>query len=371
MSRFRAGQKVEAELVPEPHNPWDARAVALDVEGQRAAYLPATSAKMWHDVVRAWNSAGFAVYIGAEINRWDGYDEGGRFGLTVPKWDWETLLDLAEAAELRVAWEAAMADLTEEQRLLLRKDGGYSPDESVLKAMWQRRPKHPMFRWGAKSDGDLTDRMPFWCGYFVREQMREERERVRFARSVKSALLREFKGEIKRRREREREQSRLLCQEQDERVLRLQREGLRVSDIAAEVGLTHKQAENALSRARSAAGITSRRQEDLQTERRRNAAEAVRLKRSGMARAQIARAMGRSADTVDELLKDGLFYEAPEVHPERLKLARRCVELRAAGLVKEETLGRLGVSRKQALRAFRDASFLEAERCEEPIGSAV
>ncbi|MFF4834998.1 hypothetical protein [Streptomyces sp. NPDC001315] len=371
LSSFRAGQKVEAELVPEPHNPADARAVALDVEGQRAAYLPATSAKIWHDVVRAWNAAGFAVYISAEINRWEGDDEGGRFGLTVPKWEWETLLDLAEAAGLRAAWEAAMADLTEEQRLLLREDGGYSPDGSVLEAMRKMRSKHPMFRWGATSDGDLSDRMPFWYGYFVREQMGEERERVRFARSVKSDLLWEFKAEIKRRREREREQARLQRQEQDERALRLQREGRRVSDIAAEVGLTPKQVENALSRARKAAGITARPNGDLQSDRRRDAAEAVGLKRSGMARAQIAKAMGRSADTVDELLKDGLFYEAPEGHPERLELARRCVGLRATGLRKAEVVEKLGVSRKQALRAFRDASFLETERCEERLGSAV
>jgi hypothetical protein len=81
--------------------------------------------------------------------------------------------------------------------------------------------------------------------------------------------------------------------------------------------------------------------------------------------------MGRSADTVDELLKDGLFYEAPEAHPDRLESARRCVERRAAGLRKEEVPAKLEVSREQALRAFRDASFLEAERCEEPFGSAV
>ncbi|MER5757276.1 hypothetical protein [Streptomyces sp. NPDC002088] len=57
LSRFRAGQQVKAELVPEPHNPWDARAVAFDLAGRRVAYLPATAAKMWHDVVRAWNTA--------------------------------------------------------------------------------------------------------------------------------------------------------------------------------------------------------------------------------------------------------------------------------------------------------------------------
>ncbi|MFD3473008.1 hypothetical protein ACFWWM_43200 [Streptomyces sp. NPDC058682] len=362
LSGFRVAQNVEAELVPEPHNPWDARAIALDVEGQRAAYLPAVSAKMWYDVVRGWNDAGFAVYCRAEINRWDG-DDGddgeGRFGLTVPKWEWETLVTLAEAVGLRAAWETALADLTEAQRLLLRWDGGYSPDESVVRAMYVKRAQHPVFRWGAKGDGDLTERMPFWYGYFVREQMRQEKELLRFAHSVRSGMLRAFKGEIKRGRERERQQALLLRQEQDERALRLQRQGRRVSDIAAEAGLSFKQVETALSRARRAAGVTARSNEGLQSARRRDAAEAVRLKESGMARAQIARAMGRSADTVDELLKDGLFYEAPEEHPERLALARQCSGLRTTGLGKAKILEQLGVSRKQALRAFRDSSFLD------------
>ncbi|MGW6785890.1 hypothetical protein [Streptomyces sp. NPDC054987] len=363
---FPAGQKVEAELVPEPHNPWDARAVALDVEGQRVAYLPAVSAKMWHDVIRGWNTAGFAVYCGAEINAWEGGDAKCRVGLTVPKWDWETLVALAEAVGLRVSWEAALADLTEAQRTLLRRDRGYSPDERVIRAMQKKRAHHPEFRWGAEDDGDLTERMPFWYGYFVRQQMREEarqeEELVRFARSVRSGLLRAFTAEVRRAREREREQARLLRQDQDDRALRLQHEGRRVSDIAAELGLSPKQVEAALSRARRAAGITVRGNAGLQSDRRRDAAEAVRLKRSGMTRAQVARAMERSADTVDELLKDGLFYAAPEDHPERLALARRCLGLRATGLGKEEILGRLGVSRKQALRAFRDASLLDAER---------
>ncbi|MFF8448472.1 hypothetical protein ACF06Q_12305 [Streptomyces leeuwenhoekii] len=372
LSGVGAGRTVEAELVPEPHNPWDARAVALDLDGRRVGYLPATSAKMWHDVVRAWNAAGYALYVRAETNRW-GEGEAGSLGLTVPAWDWESLLALAEAAGLRAGWQAAMAELDAQQRLLLCEDGGYSPDESVLKAMWQRRARHPLFRWGAPGEGDLTERMPFWYGYFVRERMREEtgreRERLRLARSVKAALLGEFRAEIGRRREREREQARLLRRQQDERALRLQGQGRSVSDVAAVLGLTPKQAENALARARQAAGVTARRAADLQTERRRDAARAVGLKRSGLARAQIARAMGRSADTVDELLKDGLFYETPHDQPERLELARRCADLRAAGLVKEEVLSRLAVSRKQALRAFRDAAFLETQEAHEARGT--
>ncbi|MFD7438447.1 hypothetical protein [Streptomyces sp. NPDC059861] len=364
LSRFEDGQRVEAELVPEPFNRWDARAVAYDVQGQRVAYLPATSAKMWHDVVRAWNEAGYAVYVGAEVNRW-GDDEGeARFGLTAPKWDWQTLLDLAEAVGLRTAWGAVMDGLSEKQRRLMREDGGYTPNDSVLKVLLKQQEQHPIFRWGWKSDGDLSERMPFWYGYFVREEMweeeRAERDHRRFARSVKSSLLRAFKDEIRRRKEWEREQARLLREQQGAQALRLQDEGVRIRDIAAELDLTPKQVESLLYRARKAAGATLQRNDDLQKERRRAAAEALHHKRAGLARAEIARVMGRSVESVKDLLQDAVFYEAPEAYPERLELARRCAELRGAGLAKGAVLEELGVTRARALRAFRDVAFLDS-----------
>ncbi|MFD4034237.1 hypothetical protein ACFWVP_27950 [Streptomyces sp. NPDC058637] len=357
LSRFRAGQKVEAELVPEPSNPWDARAVAYDVDGHRVAYLPTTAAKMWHDVVRGWNAAGFAVYVAAKVNSWEG-DGEARFGLTVPKWGWQNLLAMAEAAGLRAASEAAVEGLPQEQRLRMREDGGYTPGEPSLRALRRKREQYPMFAWGGTRDGDLSERMPFWYGYFVREQMREEEELLRCARSVKSALTRGFRDEIGRRKEREREQERLRRRAQEEQALRLQGEGRRNREIAEELALTPKQVENLLRRARKAEGITLRHNEDLRAERHRAAADALRHRKSGMTRAQIAHAMGRSVDSVKDLLQDAVFYDAPEDHPERLALARHCTELRGAGLAKDEVLAKLGVTRAKGLRAFRDASFL-------------
>ncbi|WP_431959782.1 hypothetical protein [Actinacidiphila sp. bgisy160] len=366
LSRFSVGQSVEAELVPEPSNRWDARAVAFDVGGQRVAYLPATAAKIWQDVIRAWNAADFAVYVAAEVNRWE-TDDGTQFGLTVPKWDWETLVTLAEAAGLRTAWTRVMEGLTDKQRLLMRQDGGYTPDESVLKVLLRRREQYPMFRWGGSADGGLGERMPFWYGYFVREQMREEHEQLRWARSVKASLRRAFKDEIGRRRKQEREQERLLRLDREEQALRLHGEGVANRDIAARLGLSPQQVEGLLYRVRKAAGITLRRNEDLQKERRLAAAEALRHKRAGLARAEIGRVMGRSLESVKELLQDAVFYEAPEDHPERLALARQCAGLRGTGLTKDEVLQKLGGTRGRALRAFRDANFLDVV-VSEPLG---
>lgn len=350
--------------MPEPHNPWDARAVAFDLAGRRVAYLPATAAKMWHDVVRAWNTAGFAVYVRAEVNRWE--SDGIRSGLTVPKWPWQMLLDMANAAGLHSAWQSVMTTLTEEQRLLMRQDGGYTPVASVLKVLHNHRDQHPVFTWGTTRDGDLGGRMPFWYGYFVREQIRHERQEQqdhrRFARAVKSALTRAFHDEIKRRTEQEREQARLRRRHREQEALRLKEEGLGNRDIAAALDLTPRQAEGLLHRARKTAGITLPHNEDLQKERLNAAAQALLHKRSGMARTQIAKTMGRSVESVKELLQDAVFYEAPEDHPERLALARRCITLRNTHLNKEAVMKELQVTRGKALRAFRDAAFLESQR---------
>jgi DNA-binding CsgD family transcriptional regulator len=358
LSRFSLGQKVEAELVPEPCNRWDARAVAFDVEAQRVGYLPSTAAKMWHDVVRAWNVAGFAVYVTAEVNCWE-TDGGTRFGLTVPKWDWDMLVALAEAAGLRTAWSGVMEALSDKQRLLMRQDGGYTPDESVLRVLRRRHQQYPMFRWGVSADGGLGEQMPFWYGCFVREQMRQEQEQIRWARSVKASVRRAFKDEIGRRKKQQREQERLLRQGREEQALRLHGEGVANRDIATRIGLTSPQVEGLLYRARKAAGVASRHHENLQIERRLAAAEALRHKRAGLTRAEIARVMGRSLDSVKDLLQDAFFYECPEDYPERLALARQCVGLRGAGLTKDQVVKKLGGTRALALRAFRDASFLE------------
>jgi hypothetical protein len=63
LGRFRDGQRVVVEMVPEPLNSFDGWAVALDTDGRRIGYLQAGSARVWHDAVRTCNRAGLAVTI--------------------------------------------------------------------------------------------------------------------------------------------------------------------------------------------------------------------------------------------------------------------------------------------------------------------
>lgn len=92
--------------------------------------------------------------------------------------------------------------------------------------------------------------------------------------------------------------------------------------------------------------------------RRTDAAEALCLQRSGLARGEIAEKLNRSVDTVKSLLSDARFYEAPDEFPERLMLAQQVGALRAQGLTQDEVLHHAGVSRKIGLRAWRDAQVL-------------
>lgn len=89
------------------------------------------------------------------------------------------------------------------------------------------------------------------------------------------------------------------------------------------------------------------------------AAEALALQRDGLSLNDIAAFLGRSADTVKDLLADARFYEAPEKYPERLSAARRAAELReTTGMSKAEIVVLLDLGRKAADRVFRDAEYV-------------
>lgn len=83
---------LELEMIPEPGNPWDVSAVALDFEGQRIGYLPAELAPAWQSYVTAMRNDGAAIFLPAAIRKCDGVD------VRVP--GRRILAQLAEAAGL-------------------------------------------------------------------------------------------------------------------------------------------------------------------------------------------------------------------------------------------------------------------------------
>lgn len=65
---------LELEMIPEPRNPWDVSAVALDFEGERIGYLPAELAPAWQPYVAAMRNAGAAIFLPAAIRNCDHVD---------------------------------------------------------------------------------------------------------------------------------------------------------------------------------------------------------------------------------------------------------------------------------------------------------
>jgi hypothetical protein len=67
IAAMRARPAIELEMVPEPGNPWDRNAIAMDFEGHRVGYFPAEIAESWQLAVRRLRRKGLALYLPASL----------------------------------------------------------------------------------------------------------------------------------------------------------------------------------------------------------------------------------------------------------------------------------------------------------------
>lgn len=350
------GQDVHLELVPEPRNRWDHWAVALDLHGERVGYLQARSAKMWHDVVRAWNRDGHALYLAGQINRWS--DEPGRAqtGVTLAGVSWPDLAALACAAGLRDDFDALCARLTPDQLTGLAEDRGYTPAKATLRALRGLRDEFDQFTWQRADDNlTLAERAPFWIGYFVRDDLQQQATYDGLIARVRRLA----KHRIKALERAKREAERTAYLQHGPRAVELHQSGMSKRAIATELGIADHQVRKLLADEQPQNAAASTWHAAAQQERIADARRALDLQRTGMARGQIAVEMERSQQSIKELLSDAKFYENPSQYPGRHQLARRAVDLRAEGFAKAEVLARLNTSGLAGTRAFRDASVLE------------
>lgn len=65
IAAMQARPALELEMVPEPGNPWDGNAIAMDFTGQRIGYLPAEVAESWQSTVRRLRRKGLALHLPA------------------------------------------------------------------------------------------------------------------------------------------------------------------------------------------------------------------------------------------------------------------------------------------------------------------
>lgn len=297
----RHSEFVWLELVPEPRNPHDHTAVAVDLEGVRIGYVAANVAYRMHPVVRYQNLDGSACFVPGAVLR------GRAVQMVLPTYaTLDSLIDqdLIES-ELVSLWKA----LPDPTRSAIQADKFCLTDTTLAVVSDLRSVVAPHVDIPASAD-QYTSRIHL--ARFLASRSREFREALAIQRA-----------EEKRMSRLRAERAKLDRSLRDSRITDLARSGLSSQAIAMELGLPATIVRSVLKKAGVASASTGHNSysEATQGERVARCAEALDMQRQGMTRAAIASAMGLAVDTVKLLLRDGRFYEVPEQFEERLSLA--------------------------------------------------
>ena len=364
LQRFRDGESVVVEMVPEPHNPFDGRAVALDIDGLRIGYLRASAAWMWHDIVRSCNRAGLAVWLRGTIRHTDWGREDDLSPMVVavelPSFRWRAIYDLAVALGFRDQHDAVMNAVRADLRDEMLADAWDGLSKRAVKELKRCSAHARQFTWVPKHGLDPADRVPYWHVAFLREDVLNQREYAATLRELKRLLRREVKRREKCLREQEAAARKRKRHDDFMQAIQLQAAGRTHAETAVILGVPAKAVPGLLQAGRRTAPEQAVdwhvREQSARIDRAR---EALRLQRAGLSRAVIATELGCSMQSIKDMLADARFYENPSIDLGRHSRARRCQELRGQGLVKEQVLDALATSRAAGLRAFRDAAALQ------------
>lgn len=299
MATQKVGRWAWLELVPEPHNPHDDTAVALDLDGVRIGYVGASVAYRIHPVVRYQNLDGNACFVPAVLQSRD------EVYVALPTQSrLNRYIDRVQISlECAAVWDALSPDLRH-----AISDANYWLDETTAAAVIQLRVHAPHLAWPAKPN-------PAEIPKYWDELMRDKRRARREERAAERKQERQATAQRVAERAFQREQ-------RDARIVDLHGNGRSRAQIAAELGVSSSTVATVLAKAgiRATGGMNDY-SRAAQEARIRRCQQALSLQRSALTRAEIAHAMGVSAETVKLLLRDARFYQAPEDSPERLNLA--------------------------------------------------
>lgn len=120
---------VLVELVPEPENPFDPTAVAVDFRDSTVGYLGPTFAAYWHPVILALNVTGrHALAYGVIGNEGDTPSGLPSVIVDLPQWEWWE--SVSADADYDNGFDALWANLSEISRTVLLETHGshISPD---------------------------------------------------------------------------------------------------------------------------------------------------------------------------------------------------------------------------------------------------
>lgn len=293
------------ELAPEPHNPADHCAVAIDFRGRRIGYVHADYAKWLHAYVRAANIGGYRCRVPGFIQS----AEGAWYAIQ----RFERLNHLSGYDRITDRIIAVWRAMDEDVRATV---GRPSYSQNAAETYWQYRHVDPAIF------PDAPDPSLYWPLWNQAEKVLrfevadERREYKRKKREVKEA-----EEQLKRQRKREAREAARLSRAAE--VLRLRATGLSAAKVAKEIGISEETARKIINGGRTGQAGYNEHAERTQSERLERCRRAIALQKSGLTRAQIAGEMGLSPSTIKILLHDARFCSDPERFPNRLRAARQ------------------------------------------------
>jgi len=369
LSRFHDGRPVQVEFVPEPGNPHDNLAVALDVDGQRCAYVHADSAAWYHDVVRGLNAGGSAVVTSGVVRATTWTDDNDRprsgWALDYVRPHLDDLRDLAVAAGLRDAHDRVVATLTADQRVEMLDDCWDEYSKGVVKALSRDANLAPELTWSTDTDLPRSERVPIWHYSFARDDLLIHRERLRHQSQVRALAQRRQEALEKGARDAARQQvteaKHAQRRAQHAEALALHAGGLSHQKVADRVGVTRSTVEAWVRQVRLAADPEGGKDyhDRMARERVDRALRATRPQEESLSRKEIRVDLNCGQEAVKALLRDGRFYRDPQADQHRLDIALRARNLLADGVVKDKIAAALNLTTPATIRACRDAFALE------------
>lgn len=350
----KPGQVVEVELVPEPGNPHDSHAVALDRRGRRFGYLSSGVADTWHDIVRAGNAAGFALWVQGRLEEFEADDGSLQLSCTLMLPRFEEQRELAVRFGLNAQALALLSKFNETEREELLEASRDEFPTHLERALRAHAATFPEFCWAPPTT--RRGRVPGVLYLLFRGIAKRER-------LARAEARRETAAHSKLRKEAERQAARQAKHEANEqaRQHRLERAaaaaagGVSNEELATSLGVS---VATAAALKRQARGRPWDRNAELRTERLQRCAGAVRLQAQGLTRAQIAAELSCGIDTVAGLLRDGRFFADPTSDRERLDRAKEAARVSASGLTRAQWRSVGGLSAAKAAEAWKDADVL-------------
>lgn len=360
----------EFELVPEPGNPHDHAALAVDMNGERIGYLSARYAAQHHWRVRALNVLGHRVtvpgYFRSTFNSIAKQDGLEAVLLQPSTHIYNAKLEDQEAQARRLG--ALWAALSNETRERIGSDGFHLTDSTAIDILkLQKRfpdiglPTLP-----------YADAMPRTIQLMLRNARHENYEAKRLeALELEAKALQLVRAGSSVREVRQKlgiSEARIRNamkdagvtalrkrpdESKDDIVVALAKEGRSKSSIAAEIGVSVSAVSSALRRRGTSAQGNSGLNEWSRASMLQRVAdchEVVMLQAEGNTREEIAKQLGVSVETVKKRLSDGRFFDDPDINLPRLALARS---------VRQRNLTHSQCSTSGEQRAIADGNVLD------------